>query len=377
MFDSRLYHFIKKEFIQLMRDPRMLFIALMAPVIQLIIFGYIASTDINHISTVIIDEDKTAYSRSYLESYKNSGYFDFNYYVTGPQQTAHLIDSGRAKLGLRIPVDFGKKIVRGETTSVQAVIDGSNSSTAAIIQGYINQINFGQVEKLLQEKIEKAGGSARSLKPLIVNTRIWYNPDLKSINYMVPAIFAQILMIISMVLTSAAIIKEKERGTMEMLAVTPLKPYELILGKLLPFVIIALFDIMLAFLVATLWFNVQIKGSVFDLFYLGVIFMLTGLGLGVFISTISQTQRQAMMTVIFIIMPQIIISGFIFPIANMPKIIQLITYFIPLRYFLEIVRNIFLKGVGIRYLWKDTWPMIVFGVVILSLSIARFRKKID
>jgi ABC-2 type transport system permease protein len=164
---------------------------------------------------------------------------------------------------------------------------------------------------------------------------------------------------------------------MEMLAVTPLKSYELILGKLLPFVIIALFDIVLVLLIATLWFNVWIKGSVFDLFYMGVIFMLTGLGLGIFISTISQTQRQAMMTVIFIILPQIIISGFIFPIANMPKIIQLITYLIPLRYFLEIVRNIFLKGVGINYLWYSVWPMVVFGVVILSLSIIRFRKKID
>jgi ABC-2 type transport system permease protein len=377
MLDSRLYHFIKKEFIQLMRDPRMLFIALMAPVIQLTIFGYIASTDINHISTAVLDEDKTAYSRNYLQSFKNSGYFDLNYYVNKPQQTTSLLDSGQAKLGLRIPRGFGRQIVRGDTASVQAVIDGSNSSTAAIIQGYINQINFGQVEKLLREKIEKAGGSVRSLEPMIVNSRIWYNPDLKSINFMVPAIFAQILMIISMVLTSAAIIKEKERGTLEMLAVTPLKSYELILGKLLPFVIIALFDLVLVFLVATLWFNVQIKGSVFDLFWLGSIFMLTGLGLGVFISTVSQTQRQAMMTVIFIIMPQIIISGFIFPIANMPRIIQLITYLIPLRYFLEIVRNIFLKGVGIKYLWNDAWPMIVFGVVILSLSIMRFRKKID
>ena len=192
MLDARLFHFIKKEFIQLLRDPRMLFIALMAPVIQLIVFGYIASTDINHISTVILDEDKSYYSRNYLQSYKNPGYFDFNYYVARPQQMADLIDSGRAKLGLRVPVNFGRKIVRGDTASVQAVIDGSNSSTAAIIQGYINQINFGQVEILLRKRIEKAGGSRRSLEPMTVNSRIWYNPDLKSINYMVPAIFAQI-----------------------------------------------------------------------------------------------------------------------------------------------------------------------------------------
>jgi ABC-2 type transport system permease protein len=374
--DSRLYHFIKKEFIQLARDSRMVFIALMAPVIQLIVFGYIASTDINHISTVVLDEDKSYYSRSYLQSYQNSGYFDFNYYVTRPQQAAYLIDSGRAKLGLRIPVDFGRRVVRGETAAVQAVIDGSNSSTAGIIQGYIDQINYGQAEKLLRAKIARAG-AALNLQPLRVNSRIWYNPDLKSINYMVPAIFATILMLISMILTSASIIKEKERGTMEMLAVTPLKPYELILGKLLPFALVAFFDIVLAFLVATLWFSVQLKGNILELFSLGILFMLTGLGLGVFISTISQTQRQAMMTTIFLIMPQIILSGFIFPIANMPLLIQWLTAIIPLRYFLEIVRSLFLKGVGIRYLWSDIWPLIVFGAVILSLSILRFRKKIE
>ena len=358
--DSRLFHFIKKEFIQLLRDPRLLFIALMAPIIQLIILGYVASTDINHISTVVLDEDKTAYSRNYLQSYENSGYFDFNYYAANPKQIADFIDSGKAKLGLRVPAGFGRKIVRGETAAVQAVIDGSNSSSASIIQGYINQINFGRAKILLG-----------------VNTRVWYNPDLKSVNYMVPAIFAAILMVISMILTSASIIKEKEKGTMEMLAVTPLKPYELILGKLLPYALVAFFDMTLVFLVATLWFNVQLKGSVLLLFSMGAIFLTTGLGLGVFISTISQTQRQAMMTTEFLMIPQMILSGFIFPIANMPWAIQLITFIIPLRYFLEIVRNLFLKGTGLNYLWPNIWPLVLFGAVILTLSILRFRKKIE
>ena len=374
--DSRLFHFIKKEFLQLSRDPRLIFIALLGPVIQLIIFGYVASTDINHISTVVLDRDGSVYSRTYLQSFRNSGYFDFNYYAQNPAQVRSLLDSGRAKLGISLPVDFGRKLVRGETAPVQAVIDGSNASTAGIIQGYLGQINFGQAQKLLQDRLARAGRPI-NLQLLNLETRVWYNPDLKSVNYMVPGVFANILMMISMLLTSASIIKEKERGTMEMLAVTPLRPAELILGKLIPFALVAFFDIVLVFLAATLWFNIQLKGSVLLLFCLGAIFMLTGLGLGVFLSIVSQTQRQAMMTTVFVIMPQMILSGFIFPIANMPWLIQLVTYFIPLRYFLEIVRNIFLKGAGIGLLWHDVWPMVAFGAVILSLSIMRFRKKLE
>lgn len=374
--DSRLFHFIKKEFLQLSRDPRLVFIALLAPVIQLIIFGYIASTDINHISTVVLDRDKSVYSRAYLQSFRNSGYFDFNYFAQNQKEVRYLIDSGRARLALSLPVDFGKKIVRGETVSVQAIIDGTNSSTAGIIQGYINQINFGRAQILLQDRLAHAGLPV-DLQLLNVETRVWYNPDLKSINYMVPGVFANVLMMISMILTSASIIKEKERGTMEMLAVTPLRPTELILGKLIPFALVAFFDIVLVFLVSTLWFNIRLKGSVMELFFLGSVFMLTGLGLGVFLSVISQTQRQAMMTTVFVIMPQIVLSGFIFPIANMPWLIQLVTYIIPLRYFLEIVRSIFLKGAGIRYLWGDVWPMALIGVVLLVLSVARFHKKIE
>jgi len=376
VFDSRLVHFIKKEFLQLSRDPRLVFIALLAPVIQLVIFGYVASTDINHLSTAVLDGDNSVYSRTYLQSYKNSGYFDFNYRARNPREMRYLIDSGRAKLGLAIPVDFGKKVVRGETAPVQAVIDGSNASTAGIIQGYIGQINFGQAQELLKDRLARAGRPL-NLALLDLQTRIWYNPDLKSLNYMVPGVFANILMMISMLLTSASIIKEKERGTMEMLAVTPLRPTELILGKLIPFALVAFFDIMLVFLVATLWFGIQLKGSVLELFALGSVFMLTGLGLGVFLSIISQTQRQAMMTTVFVIMPQMILSGFIFPIANMPWLVQLVTYFIPLRYFLEIVRSIFLKGTGFRYLWPDIWPMIVISVALISLSVMRFRKKIE
>jgi ABC-2 type transport system permease protein len=375
--DSRLFHFMKKEFLQFFRDPRMLGIALFAPAIQLIILGYVASTDIRHVRTVVYDQDHSAYSRSYLQSFRDSGYFDLKYYVEDEKEIARHIDSGKAKLGLHIPRDFGRKIVRGETAPAQAIIDGVNSSTATIIQGYVSQISFSNSARILKERLAQKGLSMENAELLDLNERVWYNPELKSINYMVPAVFAQILMLISMILTSASIVKEKESGTMEMLVVTPLKPYELILGKLLPFALVALFQILIVFLVATLWFNVPIKGSVFLLFLLGALFMLTGLGTGLLVSTISQTQRQALMTTNLIMTPQFTLSGFVFPIANMPAAIQLITYLIPVRYFLSIVRGIFLKGVGVKYLWPEVWPMAVIGILLLAFSIVRFKKRID
>lgn len=374
--DSRLFHFIKKEFIQFFRDPRMFGVALFAPMIQLIFLGYVASTDIKHVSTAILDQDKSYYSRSYLQSFKNSGYFDFNYYVKDLKEITILLDNGQAKLALDIPRDFGKKIARGETAAPLAIIDGSNSSTASIIVGYISQINFSNSNAIFQHRLSNLGLTFNNTNTINSNLRIWYNPELKSSYYMVPAIFAQILMIISMMLTSASIVKEKEKGTIEMLIVTPLKPYELILGKLIPPVIIAFFDIALVFLITTLWFGVPMKGSIFLLFALGMSFSMTGLGIGLFVSTISQTQRQALMVNNFIMMPSFILSGFVFPISNMPQLVQIITYFIPLRYFLSILRGLFLKGVGMQYLWTDTWPLLVFGTTILTLSILRFKKKI-
>lgn len=377
MIDNRLIHFIRKEILQLLRDPRLLIIAIAVPIVQLMILGYIATTDIKHVRTAILDEDRSFYARNYLQSFTNSGYFDFKYYISNDQQISQLLDSGRAQLVLHVPLKFKKKIVRGETATVQAILDGTNSSGATIIQGYLSRINFKNSRKLMEKQLVRRGLRPDSLDLLDLQTRIWYNPELKSVNFMVPAIFALIIMIESIILTSASIIKEKERGTMEMLISTPLKPYEIILGKLLPSVIVAYVDIMLAFLVAVFWFRVPMQGSFPLFFVLSGVFLLTGLGLGVFISTISYSQRQAIMAALFVLLPSFIISGFIFPIANMPKIIQPLTYLIPVRYFLVIVRGLFLKGIGLKYLWGEIWPLLIFGTIILTLSIVRFKKKIE
>jgi ABC-2 type transport system permease protein len=241
----------------------------------------------------------------------------------------------------------------------------------------MNQINFTKSNAVLRDRLNKAGAGSKDFTPFSLETRLWYNPDLKSLYFMVPAIFAQILMMISMMLTMFSVVKEKEKGTIEQLMVTPLMPYELILGKLIPPMFVAFADSIFAFLVAILWFRVPIHGSALLLFVLGIIFSITGLGIGLFISTISRTQRQAILTNSLIMSPQFILSGFIFPIASMPVLVQIFTHLIPLRYFLIIVRGVFLKGIGMKYLWSEVWPMVFFSSVILALSVSRFRKKLE
>jgi ABC-2 type transport system permease protein len=375
--DSRLFHFIIKEYRQLFRDVRMLRTIMIMPVIQLLMFGYIATTDIKDIPTAILDEDRSSFSREYIQSIKNTGNFDLKYYVKNEKEFTTLLDSGRASLAVHIPKDFKKDLISGNSADVQTIIDGSNSSNATIILGYMGQLNFVNSNAILKDRLNKAGMNAGASSPLELQTRVWYNPELKSLYFMVPAIFAQILMMVSMMLTMFSVVKEKEKGTIEQLMVTPLLPYELILGKLIPPVTVAFIDSIFAFIVAILWFRVPIHGSALLLFVLGLIFSVTGLGIGLLISTVSRNQRQAIMTNSLFMSPQFILSGFIFPIASMPVFIQGLTHLIPLRYFLIIVRGIFIKGVGIKYLWKEVWPMLIFSTVILWLSVARFKKKLD
>lgn len=375
--DSRLYHVVIKEFRQLFRDPRMYRIALIMPILQLLVLGYIATTDLKNINTAVMDEDNSSLSRQYIRNIQNTGNFTIKYHVNSENEFKYLLDSGKASLALHFPRDFKKDLLAGKTANVQEIIDGSNSANAVIIQGYMDQINFTQSHAILARRLQKAGIDPGNLSLFDLETRVWYNPDMKSLYYMVPAIFAMILTMMTMILTVFAIVKEKEKGTIEQLLVTPLKTHELMLGKMAPPIIIALIDCVVAFLVATLWFRVPIHGSVFLLLSLALLYSLAGLGLGLFISTISRNQRQAMMTVMLLMSPQFILSGFIFPIASMPVFIQYFTLLLPLRYFLIIVRGIFLKGIGLRYLWNEIWPLMIFISVILLLSISRFNNKLD
>ncbi|MGB9735795.1 MAG: ABC transporter permease [bacterium] len=374
IFVLRVKAIARKEFIQLRRDKRMLFIAFMAPIIQLTLFGYAATLDVKSVPVVVCDMDQSMQSRAILNSITASGYFVIQSRVFSIDDVRKSLDDGKAMVGIVIPEGLERDINAGKKVDIQTIIDGSNAIYATMVRSYLERIITNRALDLSTEQISKYG--VKFFDPLDIQPRIWYNPTLKSRDFMVPGVFALVLMIISTVLTSMAIVKEKERGTIEQLIVTPIKPIELIAGKLLPFSIISIIDIVLVTMVAVFWFRIPLHGSFVLLFLLSVLFMLTTLGLGLFISTISKTQQQAMMISMLIIMPIILLSGVMSPIDNMPVIVQYFTFLIPLRYFIVIVRYTFMKGAGLHILWPDALALAIFGITLFLLSVNRFNKRI-
>lgn len=372
IFNSRLYHLVKKEFLQLSRDKQMMFFVLIMPVIQLTFFGYVLSTDIRHIPLAVYDEDNRAFSRLLTEKFSQNGYFDLVARLDKSSQMSPAIDSGRAKVLLHFPPDFSRNLEDLQPTRFQTVVDGSDANSATIGLGYIQGITARFNEELLAGRLPKHS-TVPQIDPRV---RIWFNPDMKTMNYMVPGLLAQILLILTMQLTSLAIVKERELGTLEQLLVSPLRPIELLIGKTLPFIIISYFSVIMITLIAVFWFKVALTGSFLLLLLLTLLFMFASIGLGLFVSTISQTQQQASQTSQLIAMPSMLLSGFIFPIASMPLIFQWLTLLIPMRYYLVIVRGIFLKGIGIQYLWSQVWPLLVLGIGIFTLAAVRFNKKL-
>jgi ABC-2 type transport system permease protein len=373
---SKVGHIIRKEFIQLRRDRRMFFIVFFSPVLQLFLLGYAANLDIRNIPVVFCDLDATRTSRDFIARFPASGYFSLQATVDRVEDVDESIDRGKASLAVILPRGMGRRLAGRKSVRVQVIIDGAESQSAIVGLNYATMIGLRYSRQILLERLRSTspGLSMPRVEPQV---RVWYNPELRSRNFMIPGVLAMVLMIITMMLTSLGIVKEKELGTMEQLIVTPVRPHELILGKLLPFFLIGLVEITVVVAVAVFGFGVPVKGSVWLLFGLSPTFMLTTLGLGLFISTISRNQQQAMLTAAFFIIPQIILSGFIFPIENMPRLIQGLTYVVPLRYFLVIIRGLFLKAVGLNALWDETAALLVFGLAILGLSILRFRKKLE
>lgn len=368
---NRILTLVKKEFIQIRRDRRLLPILLILPVMQLIIMGYAVSSDIKHLATALCDLDRTPASRAFGDKFATSGYFDIRYRLTDERQIKDLMDAGQVRVGIVIPPRFAARLAREETATVQLLLDGTDSNTANVAQGYVTQIANAESSRIVLERL-----GPKSLPPAAVDptVRIWFNPDLKSVNFMVPGVVALILTIVTMTMTATAIVKEKERGTIEQLIVSPIRPYELMLGKAIPFVIIGYADILIVVLAGLFWFRVPIAGSFSLLLVLSGLFIMTTLGLGLLISTVSQTQQQAMMLGFFVNPPFMLLSGFIFPIASMPEPMQYLTYLISLRYFLVIIRGIFLKGVGLEVLWPQALALLLFGMTVLTLSALRFRK---
>jgi ABC-2 type transport system permease protein len=376
-----IFNFILKELLQFKRDKRMFVVILIVPVFQLIFLGYAATLDVKNVNTVVWDQNKSSSSRNYLDSYEKSGYFSMEYYVSSYEEMNELIDNGAALMGIVIPPDFEKNIYSGKTAEVQLIFDGSDGNKSLIAAGYTLSINQSYANKIVANRMERMGGKnspVSKIPVLVAETRAWYNPDLSTRNYMLPGIVGMLIMVVTINLTSLAIVKEKEIGTFEQLIVTPLKPYQIIIGKLVPFSIVGFVSVTIVLTVMRYWYQMPVNGSVPLLYFAAFLFMLSTLGLGLFVSTISRTQQQATMTSFFgVMMPIIYLSGFAFPIENMPVVIQYITYVIPLRYFITIVRGIILKGIGFESLISEFSALLIFGILILTLSSLRFRKKLE
>ncbi len=371
----RLWSLMKKETIQLLRDKRSLGIMLVSPVLMILLFGYAGTTDVNNINTAILDQDKTQASHTLTEHIFSSGYFTHTLDIDSPQHANTALDTGKVQLVLVIPRGFADDISQGRTAQLQTLIDSTDSVTASVVSGYVSQVVRGYEAGIITERLERLGGAAR-LPSLDPRLRAWYNPDLKSVNFMVPGVMCYILMLVAIMLTAFAIVREKELGTMEQLIVTPITPLELILGKTLPFFVVGYIDLTLVLIVGIRWFHVSFSGSLLFLYLVSGIFILCSLGLGLFISTVSHTQQEAMLSSFFVFLPSIMLGGFTFPIENMPPVIQWFTYLLPLRYYLEIVRGIFLKGNGIAILWPQVLALAIFAVVIITISVTRFQKRL-
>lgn len=370
--------FIKKEFLQFKRDPKMFGIILIAPVVQLIFLGYAANLDIEKIKLVVFDQDKSSTSRKLVEDLTSSGYFVIKDNVNDYKSVTRLLDYNKAIVALVIPNDFEKRINRKETAKLQAIFDAADGNTASIAAGYLQQIILQFAKNTSFVMMQRSGNLITPAGSITPEIRIWYNPTMKTRNYMVPGIVGLLLSIVTLLLTSLAVVKEKEIGTMEQLIVTPLKPYQIIIGKLVPFILLGFLSIVIVLTAMRLIFDIPVKGSIAFLFLSAFFYILSTLGLGLYVSTISKTQQQAMMIAVFaVMMPMVFLSGFAFPIENMPKIIQYISYVIPLKYFINIIRGVISKGLGFSELWINALVLLIMGIFILVISSLRFQRRLD
>lgn len=383
---QRIHAILRKEYLQTFKDRRMVALLIGPTLLQLVLFGYAVNLDVEHARTAWMDMDRTPESRELLAAFQASRYLRITELPASDGEVRRLLDGGKVQAVVRVLPGFARDIRRGNGSAVQVLADGTNSNTAAIVSSYATQIVVAYADRALaeQQRAGLVGAAARSGGPapvvvpaLTAQSRVWFNPDLVSRVYFVPGVIVNIIALVTMMLTSMSIVREKEIGTMEQLMVTPLRPMELILGKLLPFAAVGIFEVALIIVAARLIFSVPIRGSIPLLFACSVLFLLSTLGVGLFISTISRTQQQAMMSSFFFFMPALLLSGFAFPIRNMPVGVQVLTLLNPLRYFMQIVRDLFLKGVGLESFWQAAVALLVFGTAILTLSALRFHRTMD
>jgi ABC-2 type transport system permease protein len=375
---GRLKQMLIKELIQVVRDKRTRFILIGPPIIQMLVFGYAANFEIHNVATVVVDLDHSQESRELISRFTSSPYFNVQAQLSDPTQAHGLIDQGKTTLALEIDAGFAQKLRKGEPAPLQVIVDATNSNTALIASSYVSQIALGFAQQVQQDRIYRIAPQLVEQIPSIqLEQRPWYNTDLRSRWFFVPGVIGSLTTLLVITLTSFAVVREREIGTLEQIMVTPIRPVEFILGKTLPFFLIGLFDAILIGVVGTFWFQVPFRGHITVLLTGAVLFLICMLGVALLISTVSSTQQQAMVTSFFFIMPTITFSGFGFPISAMPQWMQIFSYAIPLRYFLVVLRGTYLKGVGFDILWPQMAAMGGIGLTVLTFAVLRFHKALD
>jgi ABC-2 type transport system permease protein len=373
---TRIWPIIRKEFIHIFRDPRTLVVMFVMPLMQLILLGYAATTDVRNVTLAVFDQDRTPQSRHLIEAFVSSGQFHVARYVGGQRELASTIDAGGARAGLVIPPMYGSDLAGGRGAQVVFVLDGSDPSVASSSLSAARLIGQSEATAIQQQTLARRGTTTTGAS-LEVRTRVWYNPDMASAVFMIPGLIGLVLQLQATLLTASAVVRERERGTIEQLIVTPIRPYELIIGKILPYAIVALLITVEVMLFGTLWFHVPIQGSPLLLLAIAALFLVSALGVGLLISTIANTQQEAFLLTFLTLLPSVFLSGFIYPIAAMPWLLQLLSGAIPLTYFLIVVRGIVIKGVDLPTLMPQVNALAVFGAVLITLASLRFRKRLD
>jgi ABC-2 type transport system permease protein len=375
---GRLRQMLIKEFLQVLRDKRSRIVLIVPPLVQLMVFGYAATFEIRHVPTAVLDWDHTQESREFLSRFRSSPYFDLRAPVDDHREIIRLIDRGDVAIALEIHAGFAQKLRKGQTASVQVILDGTNSNTALVALGYINQVAEAFSRSYVDARLAKVAPHLAAQIPRIeFERRPWFNTDLQSRWFFVPGVIGSLTFVIVVLLTAFAVVREREIGTLEQIMVTPIRRVEFILSKTVPFFLIGLGDATLIALVGTFWFAIPFRGQVGLLALATVLFLLCMLGIGLFVSTVSATQQQAMVSAFFFAMPAITFSGFGFPISSMPQVLQWLTLLNPLRHFLVILRSVYLKGTGLAVLWRELSAMALIGAVMLTVSVLRFRKSVD
>lgn len=377
MLNSRLLSLIRKEFIQIMRDPRTLVLVLIIPIMQLFLLGYAATNDVRNVPTAVLDQDGGPAARRLLEAYRAADYFLLAYTADSEAELRRLIDYGQARVGLIIPPGYTDRIQGGGRAQIAFILDGSDPTVASTALSAAQMIGQQHSTEILEQRLKRQGMAQPLQPPLEVRPQVWYNPDLESNYYMIPGVIGMILYALTSILTASAVVRERERGTIEQLMVTPIRPWELVVGKLLPYVILAFLNTLEVLAIGHWWFGVPVRGSLALILSLSALFLLTSLGIGLMASTFANTQQEAMLVVWMTLLPGIFLSGFFFPLEAMPQVLQWFSYITPLRYFLVVIRSLMLKDVSIAAVQQEVIALAIFGLALMTIATLRFRKRLD